>query len=141
MVKVVRRLHGTNKRVSVSVESDSKISIEYTPGKWVEGKLGPILCFAEYKNAKDLGWDAHPFLEIWRVEAKDQVDLPCYLVDFTYFVAGTKAEDEIVKAIINLWKFGKGDNPIFDEDPRFIPFGWPPGTLAFKKVKLLERIK
>lgn len=101
--------------------------IEYIPGKWVTAPIGGILLFDEEEKAKkfapiatiDTPIDDHGRkLVIYKCEVKkgESVPLP------------PKEQSNSEKEIEECWNWHVGY------------FAWPKGTVAFRRVRLLEEI-
>lgn len=114
-------------RYLTSCTIQNELEQVYEPKIMVEAKVGGFLLFEGLK-------DAHQFLKkqyygpcvnlfpIWKCYAQEQVALPrCQLLTNN------------VELIERLWASG------LREDVHAWP--WPPGTVAYKRVMLLEKVK
>jgi len=128
--KVVRR---TEEGALVSCATENpELMVRYKPGEWVEAPVGGLLVFSNWASADGFACGLHAktykAYEVWQCEAENEVQLPDLRVVYTDFT----------NAVRWLWS-QVSLRPLLDEINLrgFEP--WPTGTLAFRRVRLLEK--
>lgn len=129
--KVLRRTsRGLNSCVLPVIYKRSKWCLTYSPDRWTEAPLSTgILVFCSKDTALDFYirwyfsevWGVRSFGEVWRVIAEDKVPLPRY-----------RANEADTRFYNRVWT---KEIPLL----RTIPY-WPEGTMAFKRIRLVERV-
>ncbi len=116
---------------SVIAPTKEGLEVQYQVGEFATAPVGGLLCFVELEHAKVFQQYCNSVLahvkvgrsfQVFRCEAEEPVTLPPH-----------KADCKARYCIEECWA-GKYDGL---EDMR----PWPPGTVAFKRVKLLERVE
>jgi hypothetical protein len=100
------------------------MGVIYYPGRWVTAPFGGLLVWAEEYKAK-----LPEFEELWKAEVEEQVPLPPYKVRLN-----STNPYEMYNLARRLWWGGENLDPIYLDE-------WPAGTEAWKRVKLVERLR
>lgn len=111
---------------------NNEVAICYIRNQWRRAKIGGLLVFDSYTKSASFKHTNYPYasyIEIWTCEVRN----PCILPSYRYLR-------------INEIFLGKKElSAVWEQKYDSINFiskaSWPPGTLAFKSVKLLERVK
>jgi hypothetical protein len=126
--KIVRKLSDSNWQ---SIYANTS----YQVGEWATAPIGGLLAFDTLERAR-LFLEGRSYWHIFEAEAEDPVDLPhlCllpFLLNRAEYVCAvwTIPEKELLRK----------------QEEHAVPIAglsvWPSGTLAFKRVKLLEEIR
>lgn len=99
------------------------VRVEYHKGRWKTAKVGGLLVFRTLAAARRYGNCTGDI--IYRCECKDQMLLPRDSLLLNRIT---------VKRARALWQGMAVDRYLFDSH-------WPPGTQAFRKVKLVEEVE
>jgi hypothetical protein len=114
----------------------------YTPLEWVTAPVGGFLCFDDLDAVRRFFCDQQlptpptPY-QVWLCEVLEPTDLPPTRLDPSQIYRGslaTQAEASVewLSAAYVLWS-GR------ETDPRWLPYTWPDGTAAYRKVKLVQQ--
>ncbi len=132
--KVVRQtLLGTDKIHGTSVVATGPLHALYSTDEFTTAPIGGLLVFNHFEDAKIWRNQMNTLgLEVWKVEAEEPVHLPKARLNNPSW-PGRDCE--------YIWN----DRPdmVFNEaDSRYcgVAYGWPNGTEAYKKIKLLEKV-
>jgi len=130
MFKVVRKdAHG---RLLSCATENPKLVVEYRPSLWTEARIGGLLVFMDYSAAEifagAVSIGTTESFEIWLREVSDQVRLPEFSLTRTDRTDAVELlwRSKDVRAIKHLIR------------PARLEF-WPEGTVAYRRVKLIER--
>lgn len=118
--KAVKVVTINRRKYRVSRYTDKQLT--YYKGKFTEAPFGGILVFQELSQAKVTA-SCYTETEIWKAECEDQIKLPQFRTH----------EFDDIEMLKKVWNEGLTylkDNTWF----------WPKGTLAFKRVKLIEKV-
>jgi hypothetical protein len=127
MITVYKVVHVVDGTKLISYYARGPYMVEYRPGEWAEAPVGGLLAFKSIKAVEafldmplhTLSLVGYP-IRVWRAEAEERVALPakysCLLDDDykKYWMAPRLA--------------------------RWSHYRWPDGTVAYQKLRLLERI-
>ena len=134
--KVVRHLEND---LLVSANPTWPFSKRYEIGKWTIADIGGLLVFRTLKQAKTFIEENFSYpcwnYEIYSCDTKEQVELPFTGLVLDHLVAGIseQLDEEIKQIIASHWQHRSSSETSWQGV-------WPEGTVAFRKVKLLERV-
>jgi len=119
-----------------SFMKDSPVTLEYFPGDWVEGELGPLFVFETLKAASH--FLAHSYTsgdtQVWECECEMEAQSHGMILclEELYNELG-EVETSFRKVVREFWRrVYRGEAPYMDI---------PKGTKLFYKVKLLKKVE
>jgi hypothetical protein len=120
--KVVREDRG---RFKSAVMGDTEFAAHYVVGEFTHAPIGGLLCFPTVEEAIAFmgmceAYNPKHDFAVFSADGEGKVDLPAYA-----------ASARVRKLVEDVWNY------IYDSHS----FQWPPTTIAFERVRLLERIE
>lgn len=102
--------------------------VDYRIGEWTKAPVGGLLVFGTLEGAN--AWRNGSSQKVFLASASLPVEMPEYAASFIFHENGKD-----IRYLKSLWK---GNPEKLMEHDYLMP--WPPGTLAFKRVRLIEEV-
>ena len=95
----------------------------YIPGEWVEAPVGGLICCNSEYAAANMAFGS---AQVWEAEGEEFMELPINWHD----PFGLHGQEDAGR----YWDEEGSRDDCFKD-------GWPPGTIAFKRIKLVRRVE